>query len=95
MKFQCIAVTPKAGIAKGSNKPYSMLIVDGIFTDENGVMSTAEIAFFVEPSRPAPSVVPGQSYEPVVKVGVNRDKKLTAYIETLVPIRAAAVPKAA
>lgn len=94
MKFQVVSVTPKAGIAK-SNKPYSMLVVDGILTDTDGVMSTCESVFFVEAGRPAPVLVPGQTYEPVVKVGVSRDKKLTAYIETMVPIRAVSAPKAA
>lgn len=95
MKFQVIAVQPKAGIARGSQKPYSMLIVDGIFTDAEGVMSTAEVAFFMDTGKPAPVIVPGKVYEPIIKVAVSRDKKLTAYIESFQPVRADVLPKAA
>lgn len=94
-KLQVVSVTPKAGIAKGTQKPYSMLIVDGIFTNDEGAMSTCEIAFFADSGRSAPQLIAGQIYEPVIKVGVSRDKKLTAYIESLVPIRSQSVPKAA
>lgn len=85
MKLQVISVTPKAGIAKGTQKPYSMLIVDGIFTDDDGQMKTCEFAIFVEPGRPSPTIIVGKEYVPVVKTIVNRDKKLTAIIDTFLP----------
>lgn len=85
MKLQVISVTPKAGVAKGTNKPYSMLIVDGIFTDADGQMKTCEFAIFIEAGRPAPTIVPGKDYVPVMKTIVTRDKKLTAIIDTFVP----------
>jgi hypothetical protein len=92
MKFQVVSVTPKAGISKGTQKPYSMLVVDGVFTGADGVISTAELVFFAENGRPAPVVQPGMSYEPIIKVIVNRDKKLVAVVDSLRPI---AVVKAA
>lgn len=95
MRFQCVSVTPKAGISKATNKPYSMLVVDGILTDEQGVMKTCEVTFFSDNSRQAPTLVPGQHYVPVIQVGVSRDKKLTAFIETLIPEKKAEVRQAA
>lgn len=85
MKVHVISVTQKAGIAKGTNKPYSMLIVDGIYTDDDGQMKTCEYAIFAESGRPAPTIISGRDYTPVVKVVVTRDKKLTAVIDTFIP----------
>lgn len=85
MKLHVISVTPKSGIAKGSNKPYAMLIVDGIYTDDDGQMKTCEFAIFMEADRPAPSIVVGKDYVPVMKTIVTRDKKLTAIIDRFDP----------
>lgn len=85
MKLHVINVTHKTGIAKGSQRPYAMMIIDGIFTDDDGQMKTCELPIFVESDRPAPSIVVGKDYTPVMKTIVTRDKKLTAIIDTFVP----------
>jgi hypothetical protein len=84
---------PMSGIGKTSNKPYVMLIVTGIFTNDNGTMEVGEIVFMEGAGRPLPTgLQPGVSYTPVVEAR-SRSGKLSFEIAELKPIVVAAAGK--
>lgn len=92
-KFQVISLKPMSGIGKQSNKPYVMLIVTGIFTNDDGTMEVGEVVFMEGASRPLPTgLQPGVSYTPVVEARA-RQGRLTFEIAELKPIVAAAAGK--
>ena len=85
-KFQVVNLKPMSGTAKGSGRPYSMLIVSGIFTNDDGVMEVGEVVFMEGQNRPLPShLAPGQSYTPTVSARA-RDGKLQFEIVDLKPL---------
>jgi len=86
-KIQVVNVTPRTGTGKGG-KPYSMLIVDGVFTDEQNKRSTCEHVIFADRDGVLPTITPGAVYEPVTSTYVNREKKLTAGVFELRPVAA-------
>lgn len=94
MNFNVIAISNKAGMSK-ANRPYAMTIVQGVFTNDDGEMNVCEFTFFAENGRQTPNLVVGQTYVPVIKVGVSRDKKLAAYVDDLVLEKTAEIRKAA
>lgn len=88
--FQAVSVKNLAGVAKGSGNPYSMLIVAGIFTSEEGVVELGEITFMLGRDRASfPVVTPGHKYSPVI-VAQARQGKLEFKIDDLRPIVSAA-----
>lgn len=94
-KFQVISLKPMSGIGKTSNRPYVMLIVTGIFTNDSGTMEVGEISFIEGAGRPLPTgLQAGQTYTPVVEAR-SRQGKLTFEIVDLKPIVAAKVAAAA
>lgn len=88
-KFQVVNLKAMSGNAKASGKPYSMLIVSGIFTNDDGTMEVGEVVFMEGVNRPLPThLQPGQSYQPTVSAR-SRDGKLTFEIADLKPMSAA------
>ena len=86
--FQVVNLKPMEGIAKASQRPYKMLIVSGIFTNDDGVMEVGEVVFMEGANRPLPThLVPGQKYTPTVAARA-RDGKLQFEISELKPIAA-------
>lgn len=94
MKFQVVNIKPMSGTAKASGKPYNMLIVSGIFTNDDGTMEVGETIFMEGPTRPLPALTAGKSYAPVVGARV-RDGKLSFEITELKPFQEGAVKAAA
>jgi hypothetical protein len=90
-KFQAVNVKPLAGISKGSGRPYNMVAVSGIFTDDQGEMHVGEIVFMEGNNRPLPVIVPGQSYTPIMGARA-RDGKLQFEITELKPVKVDARP---
>lgn len=88
-RIQVVNVTPRAGTSK-AGKPFSMLIVDGVFTADDGKRATCEHVIFADEHGALPSVVVGAVYEPITTTYVNRDKKLSAGVFELKPVKAAA-----
>lgn len=84
-KFQAVTVKDLSGNAKASGKPYVMRIVGGLFTSEDGVVEMGEVTFMQGTDRPLPTVVPGQSYLPVIGAS-SREGKLTFTITELRPM---------
>lgn len=93
--FQVVRLEPRAGIARVSQRPYNMLIVKGIFTNDEGVVDTAELVFMENQNRKLPVLTCGLTYEPVIAMYVKSDGKLTASVESLLPIKVAPVARAA
>lgn len=94
-KFQVVNLKPMSGIGKQSQKPYSMLICSGIFTNDDGTMELGEVSFMEGVNRPLPThLVAGQAYTPLLGARA-RDGKLTFEITELKPLVAAQVAKAA
>lgn len=96
-QFQVVSLKPMAGTAKGSGRPYSMLIVTGILTNDDGTVEVGEIVFMESLSRGVKlpmHLQPGAKYTPVVS-GSARQGKLQFEITELVPVEARSVPKAA
>lgn len=94
-KFQVVNIKPMSGTAKSSGKPYSMLIVSGIFTNDDGTMEVGEVVFMEGVGRPLPThLQPGQAYTPTVGAR-SRDGKLSFEITELKPLIAAKVQAAA
>lgn len=94
-KFQVINMKALEGNAKASGKPYKMLIVSGIFTNDDGTMEVGEVNFMDSPATPLPNYLkPGASYLPTVGARV-RDGKLTFQITDLKEVVASAKPLAA
>lgn len=94
MKFQVVNLKPMSGTAKGSGRPYNMLIVSGIFTNPDGTMEVGETIFMEGANRPLPSLVPGKAYTPVLGARV-RDGKLSFEINDLKPLQETAIKAAA
>lgn len=95
-KFQAVNVKDMSGTAKASGRPYSMRIVAGMFTSEDGQVELGEITFMLGENRPLPNVVPGQTYLPVLGCS-SREGKLVFSIAELRPlaVTAARTPAAA
>lgn len=85
--FQIVRLEPRAGIAKASQRPYNMLIVKGIFTNDDGVVDTAELVFMENTTRKLPVLKAGATYTPHVAMYINREGKLTAAVEELIPVQ--------
>jgi hypothetical protein len=90
-KFQAVSVKPMAGIGKQSNRPYNMLIVSGILTNDDGTVELGEVTFMEGAGRPLPVVVPGRSYQPVI-AGRTRQGKIQFEIVELRAEAAASSP---
>lgn len=91
-KFQAVSVKSMAGIGKASGKPYNMLIVSGILTNDDGTVELGEVTFMEGAGRPLPTVIPSRSYTPVI-AGRTRQGKIQFEIVELraeVPMKAAA-----
>jgi hypothetical protein len=94
-KFQVVSLKPMSGIAKTSGKPYVMLIVTGLFTNDDGTMEVGEVIFMEGVGRPLPTgLMPGQTYTPVIEAR-SRQGRLTFEIGELKPIVVAAGGKPA
>lgn len=92
--FQAVTVKPLAGTSKAGNA-YSMLIVAGVFTSDDGVVELGEVTFMLGRDRSEfPLVVPGHKYTPVISAQ-SREGKLQFSISDLKPVASAAVAKAA
>lgn len=93
-KFQVVSLKPMAGISKQSQKPYNMLIVSGVLTNDDGTVELGEVVFMEGAGRPLPlGLQPGQTYSPVV-TGRARQGRLSFEISELRPIAAGAKPAA-
>lgn len=87
--FQAVTIKPLSGKSKAGND-YSMLIVAGIFTSEQGVVEMGEISFMLGRDRTVfPDVKPGQKYTPVI-AAQSRDGKLEFKVTDLKPLAVAA-----
>jgi len=93
-RIQVVSVTPFAGIGKVSNKPFNMLRVKCVVTDDQGNVELGELAFFQQQDRPLPSVKVGGVYEPVVSFEAEKGN-LVARITGLNALAASSVPRAA
>jgi hypothetical protein len=93
-KFQVVSIKPMAGIGKQSNKPYSMLVVTGILTNDDGSVELGEVVFMEGNGRPLPVIVAGQTYQPVIS-GRARQGRINFEITELKPVVAARVQAAA
>lgn len=94
-KFQVVNLKPMAGISKGTQRPYNMLIVSGIFTNPDGVMEVGEVVFMEGANRPLPGHLrAGESYVPTVSAR-SRDGKLQFEITDLKPVASVKVAAAA
>lgn len=92
--FQVVNFKVLEGIAKASQRPYKMMAVSGIVTNEDGSMEVGEVVFMDRQGFPLPThLKPGQKYEAVCAARA-RDGKITFEIAELKPL-AAAVAKAA
>ena len=92
-KFQAVTVKDLEGTAKVSGRPYKMRIVGGMFTSEDGVVELGEVSFMQGENRPLPTVVPGQTYLPVIGAS-SRDGKLSFQIQELKPVAVSKVAQA-
>jgi hypothetical protein len=92
--FQVLKIKPLSGKARESGRDYSMLIVGGIFTDDDGVIEMGEITFMQGQDKPLPMLAPGQKYTPILGATV-RDGKMKFEITSLKPLPAAAARAAA
>lgn len=91
-KFQVVSTKPMSGISKASQRPYSMLIVSGIFTNDDGTVELGEVVFMERTGHPMPThLVPGKSYTPVL-AGSARQGKLQFEISELKELAAVATP---
>jgi hypothetical protein len=92
-KFQIVALKPLAGISKTTQRPYNMLAVSGIFTNDDGTVHLGEVAFMDRPGYPLPTnLVVGQTYVPVVAANSRQGKlqfEITA-LQLSQPLKAAA-----
>ena len=93
-KFQVVSVKPMAGIGKESKKPYNMLIVSGVLTNDDATVELGEVMFMEGPGRPLPTgIFPGQTYTPIVS-GRARQGRLSFEITELRAVAAGAKPAA-
>lgn len=91
-KFQIVSTKPMSGISKASQRPYSMLIVSGILTNDDGTVELGEVVFMERTGHPMPThLVAGKSYTPLI-TGSARQGKLQFEITELREIAAAATP---
>lgn len=94
-KVQVVSLKPMEGIGKESKKPYKMLIVSGIFTNDDGSVELGELVFMERANAPLPvGLVPGQSYTPVVAAS-SRQGRLQLEVVELKPLVASKVQQAA
>lgn len=94
-KFQVVSLKPMEGISKEKQRPYKMLIVSGILTNDDGTVELGEVVFMERTGFPIPThLAPGQSYTPIVS-GSARQGRLQFEITELKPLAAASVAKAA
>lgn len=94
-KFQVVSLKPMEGISKEKQRPYKMLIVSGILTNEDGTIELGEVVFMERTGHPIPThLVPGKSYTPVVS-GSSRQGRLQFEISELKEIVVATVKQAA
>jgi hypothetical protein len=91
-KFQVVSTKPMSGISKASQRPYSMLIVSGILSNDDGTIELGEVVFMERTGHPMPThLVPGKSYTPVIS-GSARQGKLQFEITELNELAVAATP---
>jgi hypothetical protein len=89
-KFQVLKIVPRAGISSKNQKPYNMLIVSGLHTDDLGQVEMGEVIFMEGQNSKIPNnLVPGQTYTPVISAS-SRDGKLSFGITSFVAISKAA-----
>lgn len=94
-KFQVVSLKPMSGIGKESKKPYVMLIVSGVLTNDDGTVELGEVMFMEGPGRPIPTnIQPGQTYTPIIS-GRARQGRLSFEISELRPVAASSKPLAA
>lgn len=83
-KFQIFSLKPFSGTSKAGN-PYSMLIVSGVFTNDDGTCELGELSFMQGQNRPLPTGLEvGKTYEPIISAS-SRDGKLTFSVASLIP----------
>lgn len=92
--IQIASATPYAGIGKASGKPYNMLRVKAIITDDNGQVELGELAFFQQGNNPLPTAIVGQKYEPLITFESNKGN-LEPRITGLKPVAVSSVSKVA
>lgn len=86
-RFQVLKATPRAGISAKNSKPYNMLILSGLHTDDAGNVEMGEVVFMEGLNSKLPSnVVVGQSYSPNI-VARSRDGRLSFEIGSLTPFK--------
>lgn len=74
-KFQVVSLKPMEGISKEKQRPYKMLIVSGIFTNDDGSVELGEVVFMDRPTAPIPThLKPGASYTPVVSASSRQGR---------------------
>lgn len=93
-RIQVIEAKPFAGIGKVSQKPFNMLRIKCVVTDDQGQVEIGELAFFQQQDRPLPVVKSGGVYEPVVSFESNKGS-LEARITGLNAVAASSVSRAA
>lgn len=95
-KVQVVSLKPMEGISKEKQRPYKMLIVGCLFTNDDGTVEMGEIVFMDRPTAPIPThLVPGQSYTPLISAS-SRQGRLQFEISELKPmVQPKPVPAAA
>lgn len=95
-KFQVVSLKPLEGIAKESKRPYKMLVVSGIFTNDDGTVELGEAVFMERlPAHPLPTgLEPGKTYQPVISAS-SRQGRLQFEIVELKPLATVTQAKAA
>lgn len=87
-KFQVVGLKPLSGISKASNRPYVMLAVSGILTNEDGTIELGEVVFMERAGHPIPNNLQiGQTYTPTITGGA-RQGKIQFEITSLTPVAA-------
>lgn len=88
-KFQVVSLKPMEGISKEKQRPYKMLIVSGIFTNDDGTVELGEVVFMERVGHPLPvHLAAGKHYKPVVSAS-SRSGRLQFEISALEELPAA------
>lgn len=84
-KLQVVSVKDLKGEAKESKRPYEMRIAAVVFTNDDGSCEIGEVSFMKRGEEPLPTLVPGQTYTPVIGA-VSRQGKLEFKVIELKPV---------
>lgn len=85
-KLQVVDFRPLSGTSE-KGRAWEMLIVDGIFTDDQGVVMTGEISLMKQGQISLPTLVRGQTYECLTGAS-KQNGRLSLTIQSLRPLKA-------